>query len=146
MAIVTFNDDTSIEVLHCISGREYMLGSEREFLDLVFDGENTEYNDIKELYKNKDILSQIRYTETFEDGSVTTIDYTDYNIPVNIICESRNNSFVITLKIAKKTLAEEREEELTSKNKEIQLALIELAQSYADLEERLNALEKTEEV
>lgn len=144
MATITFSDGTSMEVLNCISGQEYMLGSERDFLNIIFDGDTTEYADVKALYENTSIFSYIQYTVHHTDDSMATIDYANYNIPVNIISESKNGIFTITLKMAKKTLAEEAEEKLTIENEEIQMALIELAQNYAELEERLKALEPSD--
>lgn len=138
--VISLTDGTSMEVLSVMQGREYISGSERDFLEIKFDGSTTEYSTVKELYDNPDNFKLVQCTETIEDGS-STIDYTDYIIPVNIISKNENDMFTITLRIARKTEEEKSKETLVQENEKIKLALAELAINYAELETRLNKLE-----
>lgn len=137
---VSFANGETFEIISAVQGREYISGSERDFLEITFNADTVGYDTVKSLYINPDNFETVQYTEPIGDG-ISTIDYSGYTTPVNIISKNENNVFTITLKIARKTDAELVNEELTKKNKEIQLALVELGNSYAELEERLNKLE-----
>lgn len=142
MSMVSFSDGSSMNVIGIWFGREYIFGSERDFVEIIFDGNSTEYADVKALYDRPEIFDTIQYTKNEDDGTTVSVDYSDYIVPVNIVSQTKeDNLFTISLRYARKTTTEKSEEKLAQENEVIQMALVELAQSYAELEERLKMLE-----
>lgn len=138
---VTFSDGTSIEIIRFNHGFDYIRNSEREFIEIIVNADVVPYELIRTINNNISNNSCVQHTTTLEDGSMTTIDYDNFIIPAGIITESSNTLNIVTLKLAKHTVTEEIQTSLKNANNDVQMALVELAQNYAELEERLRNLE-----
>lgn len=137
MSSATFSDGTTISVDVIVQGHEYISGFDRDFIEIKVDGNSVPYETIKEINDNPNILGTIQYSYITEDESVISSIFTGYIIPSGITVISNDSFCSISLKLAKKAEEELIREKLLKENEEIQLALIELATSQAELEEKI---------
>lgn len=137
---LTFANGDAIPVLMVVPGVEYFSGSERPFLSIHINGDLVPYDTVRQLSSDTEAIRSLIFTEQIDEESVVTTEYNDYIIPINIISYANEISNEIEMRIARRTESEVIQAELNSANEEIQMALVELGNAYAELEERYNQL------
>lgn len=140
MSSVTFSDGTTIQVDIVAQGHEYISGADRNFIEIKVDGNVVPYDTIKAINDNPSILDTIQYIYITEDETVVSSEYDGYVLPVGITILSNESFYSILFKLAQKSDEELARDRLLKENEEIQLALIELATTQAELEEKIASL------
>lgn len=145
MATAIFSDGTAIPVDIIIQGREVISGSERDFIEIKIDGNEVPYDTVKRINDTPAALDTIQYQYTTEDGTSVSTVFTGFTEPASLQVISNSNFYSIAFKTAKKSYSELAQEKLLKENKEIQLAIVELATNYAELEAQINKEASTNE-
>lgn len=147
MATLTLANGTVYEIDEIRPAAEFFKGDMRDAIHIQFIPSITTYEEICNLMNTPEVFEHLVFTyqEPADPDTTTSYDYYGYTIPVGIVTHTANHSGeqISILKLATLSETEAKQNGLENDNIDVQMALIELGDLLAAMEERIGLLEET---